>query len=218
MRRPAVMASLVAVGHLAVCFLSAADDSASAFPGGLGPLSAALGQARDWQRDACLSGVEFRRTDPRVHYRHMPSDQLATGMADEFQLYFHSDSDPRESFNFTSGPSREGGEPGPKRGRYTCLPAFELDARTAIQSATRAGLRLDKNGEVLARLTLLDEDSIKEFTKAAKTNPEAARAVKMLKPRVGAAVWLVSAESRCALVDAETGKPHYVGREFRGCR
>lgn len=168
-----------------------AADTDSAFPAGIGPIRAALAQAKEWQKDVCLSGVEFWRTDSNKFHR----PRITAKFSDQFALHFHSDAQPLESFTYPAM-GRKDGAPGPRRGHFACLEAFELDAKAALAAATAAGFRVNEFGEVEASLGALNAD----------VYITAKNIGRPLKPTKSKTAWWVKSEISSAVVDAVTGK------------
>lgn len=180
---------------------AAAADTASALPVGIGPGRKALALAQEWREDSCLSGVEFNR---------LPTQR---GFHDVFGLFFHAESEPRETFNYSS--SSDGGDsggPGPRRGDYMCIAEFELDAKTALAKATASGLRLGADGSVHMILSRLDADQVKYLGNGMKGSPEAARTIKALRRSIDKPVWNIMADRHCAIIDAVTGETLMLSR------
>lgn len=173
--------------------------SSSEFPTGLGSARTALDAARaQWQDDACLSRVTFKR---RIESKGGP-------LRDLYEFLFYSKSDWKQTFRYMVWDhGADEAEIGRKEGRETCIGKVNLDIKAAIERATRAGLKADYSGDGV--WVVLEE--IPSATIASGMRRMGGGDRKALLSVPDRTVWYVRSADTGAVIDAVDGKVYLFG-------
>ncbi|MBI3297889.1 MAG: hypothetical protein HYZ75_06985 [Elusimicrobia bacterium] len=177
------------------------------FPADWGPVATALVEARrEWQSDACLSGLYFDRTPDG---RHKP-------VTDTFGYVFHSARDRKQSYIYTHGlkDGKVKGERVAKMGFARCFGLPKAGVKAVMSAAGEAGLGVNEADDLDASLDFIAKGAKKEDFRIRVNSGEAEWAGRILAALAGKEFMHVKVGKSAVAVDSRSGYSLYYGPDF----